>query len=353
MEHPYETVASFLLAKTKYRPEVGIICGSGLSGLSETMTESETFKYVDIPGFPNATVAGHKGELVFGKIGNTACVAMRGRFHFYEGNAMEQVVMPVRVMRLMGVKLLIVTNAAGGLNPAYKVGDVMIIQDHFGTPCLAGNHPLRGHNNDQLGPRFPAMSDCYDDKLQNMVVETATALGLSDRVRTDGTYCFVSGPCYETKAESRFLRSIGGDSVGMSTVPEVIAAKHCGMKIIGLSLITNAVVTSNEQTVHASHQEVLDAVRDAGKHVQAIVNHLVLSESLKQYVAALPVANYAINKVPAASTTSTTVGCCLTSKNGCTPSSGCCSSGCGNTVVSVIAVAALIAGIFIVRKNYN
>jgi purine-nucleoside phosphorylase len=132
MAHPYEAISDFLLANTKYRPEIGIICGSGLSGLSKSLEESETFEYSKIPGFPKATVAGHMGELVFGKIGGIQTVCMRGRFHFYEGNSMEQVILPVRVMRLMGVKLLIVTNAAGGLNPDFNVGDIMVIQDHFG-----------------------------------------------------------------------------------------------------------------------------------------------------------------------------------------------------------------------------
>jgi purine-nucleoside phosphorylase len=169
MAAQYEISADFLLSKTKYRPQIGIICGSGLSGLSKCLEKSVTINYDQIPEFPVATVAGHMGELVFGTIGGIQCVCMKGRFHFYEGNSMEQVVLPVRVMRLMGVQLLIVTNAAGGLNPDYNIGDIMVIQDHFGLVNVAGNHPLRGRNDDELGTRFPAMSDAYDSDLQQKV----------------------------------------------------------------------------------------------------------------------------------------------------------------------------------------
>jgi purine-nucleoside phosphorylase len=314
----YYQVSQFLKSKTRYRPEIGIICGSGLSGLSKTLHNTETFNYEDIPGFPQATVPGHAGELVFGLIGSIECVCMRGRFHFYEGNTMDKVVLPVRVMRLMGVKLLIVTNAAGGLNPNFNVGDIMIIQDHFGLvsksvvsfslfvyqfsisnlylfllhliqPAIIGNSPLIGPNDDGLGPRFPPLSDAYDKKLQDMVLSAAERLGIKDRMRPNGTYCFLSGPTYETPAECRFLRNQGGDSVGMSTVPEIIAAKHCGMKILGLSLITNMVIaTSSEHAIPASHQEVLDAVEVSGKYVQNIVSDIARKEVLGEYLNGLP-----------------------------------------------------------------
>ena len=154
---PHHAIASHLLARIKERPLVGVICGSGLSNLSDCLENPQTFHYKDIPGFPVATVPGHAGELVFGTTGGVTVVCMRGRFHYYEGNSMETVVLPVRVMRLLGVKLLIVTNAAGGLNPIYNIGDIMVIQDHFGMPAIAGNHPLRGLNDDAIGPRFPAV----------------------------------------------------------------------------------------------------------------------------------------------------------------------------------------------------
>jgi len=230
---------------------------------------------------------------------------------------MEQVVLPVRVMRLMGVKVLIVTNAAGGLNDSYNVGDIMIIQDHFGTPPIAGNHPLRGENDEQLGPRFPSMSEAYDPELQNMVMNAAASLGLSDRVRPNGTYCFASGPAYETRAECRFLRSIGGDSVGMSTVPEVIAAKHCGMRILGLSLVTNKVILENKKdTVAASHAEVLAAVEQSGKHVEAIVKVIISKDVLGAYLETLPAVSYNISS-----------SCCESAKE-CSDSSKCCGGNC-------------------------
>jgi purine-nucleoside phosphorylase len=212
---------------------------------------------------------------------------MRGRFHYYEGNSMHNVVMPVRCMRLLGVKLLMVTNAAGALNPDFNVGDIGILQDHFGLPIVTGNNPLIGVNDDGLGPRFPPLSDTYDTELQNIVLECAKKHNLTKYMRPNCTYCFVSGPAYESRAECKFLRnSIGGDMVGMSTVPEIVAAKHVGMKIIGLSLMTNKVVIEKtESTVHASHEEVLQAVQDAGSRVETIVKELISKDVIGKYLA--------------------------------------------------------------------
>jgi purine-nucleoside phosphorylase len=213
---------------------------------------------------------------------------MRGRFHFYEGNSMESVIFPVRVMRFLGVKLLIVTNAAGGLNKDFNVGDIMIIQDHFGLPAIAGNHPLRGHNDNNIGPRFPSVSDAYDEELQELVLRASETLNLRDVVKPNGTYCYVSGPMYESRTESRWLRSLGGDSVGMSTIPEVIAAKHCGMKILGLSLITNKVVIEKGESVPATHKEVLEAVEKSGKNVESIVKLVVCQNNLSSILSTVP-----------------------------------------------------------------
>eukprot|EP01036_Dinobryon_divergens_P032360 gene32360-41927_t len=300
-EHMYEAAAAYLLKRTSARPVVGIICGSGLSGLSKSLVQSETINYSDIPGFSKVTVAGQMGELVFGTIGGISCVCMRGRFHYYEGNSMEQVVLPVRTMRLIGVRLLVVTNAAGGLNQSFNVGDIMVIQDHFGLPSIAGCTPLRGENNDRLGPRFPSLSDAYDEKLQAMVLDAAEKLQLGQRVRKNGTYCFLSGPTYETKAECRFLRSVGGDAVGMSTIPEVIAAKHCGMKILGLSLITNKVIGENSpDSVPASHAEVLAAVQASGLHVENIVKTIMTADIVGAYLQTVPpLQPYEIQKINA------------------------------------------------------
>jgi inosine/guanosine/xanthosine phosphorylase family protein len=198
---------------------------------------------------------------------------------------MDKVVLPVKIMALMGVKLLIVTNAAGGLNPEFNVGDIMIIQDHFGLVPLSGHNPLRGVNDDATGPRFPSLSDAYDSELQTMVVKAAHTLGLQHKMRSDGTYCFVSGPCYETRAEARLLQTIGGDAVGASTCPECITAKRCGMRVLGLSLITNKVVlTTGKDVQHASHAEVLQAVSESGSDIASILKEIITTDVLGTYV---------------------------------------------------------------------
>ena len=251
----YERIATYLCGQTHFRPAIAIICGSGLSNLSRSLDKSETFSYDIIPEFPSTTIEGHTGELVFGWLGNTQCVCFRGRFHYYEGASMDHVILPIRVVGLMGVKLVVVTTNSGGLNPDFNVGDVMVIQDHFGLTGSNSN-PLKVEN-EAVGPRFPSLSDAYDRELQTMVMEAAEALGLQHKVRPDGTYCHLCGPRHETMAEARYLRGLGGDSVGASTYPEVIAAKHCGMKVLGLSLVTNKVVFKQDKhTQHASHAEV-------------------------------------------------------------------------------------------------
>ncbi len=272
-------------------PSIVIVCGSGLSHLSGSLKNTQTIKYNEIPGFCSTTVAGHSGELVFGYLNGICCVCLRGRFHYYEGNDMSQVVFPIRVMRLLGVKMMIATNAAGGLNENYSVGDVVCIQDHFGGPVMMGLSPLRGPNDPILGPRFPPVSDAFDEHLQNLVIEVAKKLKLSDQLRLNGCYCFTSGPSYESMAESKFLRSIGGDCVGMSTVPEVVAARHCGMKIMCLSIITNKVVLSRRKdTIHASHEEVLEAAAKASQNVQSIVEELVQKSVIGKYLLDIPAA---------------------------------------------------------------
>lgn len=258
-------------------PTIGIICGSGLSGLSKTLSNSKTITYSSIPGFPNHTsVAGHKGEIVIGLLNNEVpAMCFRGRFHSYEGHDMNTVALPVRIMRCLGVKLVIMTNAAGGLNPSYNVGDIVNVMDYFALPMLAGKNPLVGPNDDELGPRFPPVSNAFDTDLQSVVLKSAKELNMDEFVREDGTYCFVSGPMYESKAECRFLRSIGGDSVGMSTVPEIVAAHHSGIKVICLSLITNKVVVKGDEGPPASHEEVLDAVNTRSEQMQALVKEIV------------------------------------------------------------------------------
>lgn len=264
-------------------PIIGIICGSGLSGLSKALTDPLAIQYGDIPGFPaHCSVAGHAGELVVGNLaGSIPALCLRGRFHSYEGHDMKTVALPVRMMRCLGVRFVIVTNAAGGLDPSYNVGDVVSIMDHFALPMLAGKNPLVGPNDDELGPRFPPSSNTYDPANQDLVLKAAKNLGFRDFIRKDGLYCFVSGPMYESRSECKFLSSIGGSAVGMSTVPEIIAAHASGMKVLCLSLITNKVIITGNEGPAASHEEVLEAVEKRAVQVQGLVQEIVkiLNES--------------------------------------------------------------------------
>jgi len=357
-----EQSADYLLLRTSCRPTVGIVCGSGLSELSECMHAKDTYAFKDIPGFCDVSVPGHTGELVFGLINDVQCVCMRGRFHYYEGNSMEQVVHPVKVMRLLGVKLLIVTNAAGGLNPNYNVGDIMVIQDHYGQVTLAGHHPLRGANDELMGPRFPSMSDAYDERLQEMVSLAAVKLNMADRVRLNGTYAFACGPSYESMAEVRFLKGMGCDSVGASTVPEVIAAKHCGMQILGLSLITNACVTHKSDPV-ANHEDVLAAVAECATRVEALVQHIICKVVLGSYLAALPSFIYVPSTygTPApsrgASVRAPQAAMHAQSQVQAGPSAAVkafdpdAEDEFNNAIVSVLALGAIVAGLFIVLRR--
>ncbi|EQC32076.1 purine-nucleoside phosphorylase [Saprolegnia diclina VS20] len=274
-----DVIADYLKEATTYRPSILVVCGSGLGSLSKCLTNTVTIHYNDIPRFPKSTVVGHAGELVFGEIEGVQVVCMRGRFHTYEGHDIRKTTLPIRVMSLLGVKFLIVTNAAGALNETYNVGDVMIMADHLNMPGLAGKHPLVGPNDDRFGERFTPLSDAYDVKLQNLAWRMAKQHEMTHKVRRNGVYCFVSGPTYETPTECRLLRLVGGDSVGMSTVPEVIVARHCGMKTVGLSLITNKVVMPGTQrtAIPASHQEVLDAALATQTQLENYVKDLMVA----------------------------------------------------------------------------
>lgn len=212
---------------------------------------------------------------MFGLLENVPSMCFRGRFHSYEGHDMNTTALPARIMRCLGVKLLVVTNAAGGINKEYKVGDVVTVMDYLAIPMLAGKNPLVGPNDDELGTRFPPTSNAFDAELQDLVVQASKQLGMKDFVRENGTYCFVSGPMYESKAECRFLRNLGGDCVGMSTVPEIVAAHHSGMKVLCLSLVTNKVVVDGSEGPPASHQEVLEAVELRSKQLQELVKTFV------------------------------------------------------------------------------
>ncbi|MFA8342392.1 MAG: purine-nucleoside phosphorylase [Rhodothermaceae bacterium] len=218
---------------TTEKYEVGIILGTGLGGLVSEIEIEHEIDYDQLPHFPLSTVESHKGKLIFGRLGGKNVVAMQGRFHFYEGYTMQQITYPVRVMKMMGIETLIVSNACGGMNPIYSRGDIMIMIDHIN---LLGDNPLIGANEDKFGPRFPDMSEPYDLKL----IELAENVALENNIKVQkGVYVAVSGPNLETKAEYRFLRTIGADVVGMSTVPENIVANHMGMKVLGISIITD------------------------------------------------------------------------------------------------------------------
>ncbi|RKX69901.1 purine-nucleoside phosphorylase [candidate division WOR-3 bacterium] len=223
----------FIRTKTKMKPRIGIILGTGLGRLAREIKLSVAIPYEQIPNFPVSTVETHTGRLLFGRLEKKEVVAMQGRFHYYEGYSAKEITLPVRVMKFLGVRTLIVSNACGGLNPQFKAGDLMIITDHIN---LQPENPLRGPNDDRLGPRFPDMYNCYDKKL----VSLAKRVALDNKIPVHtGVYVALQGPNLETAAEYRFLRIIGGDVVGMSTVPEVIVARHMGIKVLGVSVITD------------------------------------------------------------------------------------------------------------------
>jgi purine-nucleoside phosphorylase len=214
-------------------PHAGIILGTGLGGLVQHIREEASLEYDDVPNFPRSTAVSHRGRLVMGRLGELSVMAMEGRFHMYEGYDLDQITLPVRVMKALGAKLLVVSNACGGMNPHYRSGDIMLIEDHIN---LMGANPLIGINDDRLGPRFPDMSEPYDQKLIDRALEVARR---ENFVAHKGVFVAVSGPNLETRAEYRFLRMIGADVVGMSTVPEVIVAVHCGLKVVGISVVTD------------------------------------------------------------------------------------------------------------------
>lgn len=239
--------------RTTQRPAVAIILGSGLGTLADGAAGATTIPYAEIPHFPQSTVEGHRGELVLGTLGGCEVAIMRGRFHYYEGYSLEQTTFPVRVLRALGAGILLVTNAAGGLRGEWQVGDLMRIADHVNFPGMAGNTPLRGPNDARLGPRFPALTDAYDRELGAIALEAAGELGVPMR---EGVYGMLAGPSFETPAELRMLRQLGIDAVGMSTVPEVIVARHGGMRVLGISMISNI---ATPDAPPANHEEVLAA----------------------------------------------------------------------------------------------
>lgn len=268
--HLYDKIqatAQFIKSRVPQSPEAGIILGSGLGGLTELVTKEYELPYNEIPNFPVSTVEGHAGKMIFGKLGGKPVVMMAGRFHYYEGYTMEEVTFPVRVMKALGVQTLFVSNAAGGMNPGYNVGDIVIIKDHINQ---FPEHPLRGRNDERLGVRFPDMSEPYSLELIARAKEIAKQLDIY--VQT-GVYVGLQGPTFETRAEYKWLHTIGGDLVGMSTVPEVIVAIHSGMKVFGASIVTDLGI--REELNKITHEEVLAAANAAAPKLAALVAALV------------------------------------------------------------------------------
>ena len=261
-----QETASFIRERMHTSPKTAIILGTGLGSLVNEITDKQELKYEDIPNFPLSTVEGHSGRLIFGKLGDKDIMAMQGRFHYYEGYSMKEVTFPVRVMREMGIKTLFVSNAAGGMSPDFEIGDLMIITDHINT---FPEYPLRGKNID-YGPRFPDMSEPYSRSL----IAQAKDIAAEKSIRVvEGVYVGVSGPTFETPAEYRYYRTIGGDAVGMSTVPEVIVAKHCGIRVFGMSVITDLGVEG--KIVEVTHEEVQAAADKAQPLMTEIMRELI------------------------------------------------------------------------------
>lgn len=264
-----KNTADFILKKTQFSPEIGIILGSGLGGLVNEIDIKHSLEYSAIPDFPVSTVEGHQGKLIFGILGGKKVVAMQGRFHYYEGYSMEKVVFPVRVMKYLGIKSLLLSNAAGGVNKNFSIGDLMILDDHI---SLLPENPLIGKNLKELGPRFPDMSAPYDKEMIRSAKKISDQHGFQTHI---GIYASVTGPCFETRAEYKYIRIIGADAVGMSTVPEVIAARHMGIPCFAMSIITDLGATDEPEVV--SHEEVLKVANAAEKKMTVIIRELIES----------------------------------------------------------------------------
>lgn len=267
MPNKLDGILDFLKEALPYRPEIGIILGSGLGTLADEINVDKILPYAEIPDFPQSTVKGHSGEMILGKIGGKKVLAFKGRFHAYEGYSMFQVVLPVRVMALLGARYMIVSNACGGVNPAQEIGDIMLIKDHIN---LFPDNPLMGPNNDEWGTRFPDMSKAYCPDLLAKAEKTAEKLNIKV---SKGVYAGLTGPCLETPAEYKYIRIIGADAVGMSTVPEVIAAHHMGVKCFGVSVITDLGVEG--KIVKTTHEDVVRAAEKTSNLLKPLITGLI------------------------------------------------------------------------------
>lgn len=252
----FEAAANAVREHTQHQPRIGLILGSGLGSLADSVEEADIIPYEQIPLWPHSTVVGHQGQLHIGRLEGQNVLVMRGRAHYYEGYPMGQVTLPVRVMQLLGVEIVILTNAAGGLNPSFRAGDLMLITDHINMVGMGGANPLRGSNDDSLGPRFPDMGRVYDADLRRLALDVAREAHVPLH---QGVYVGLAGPSFETPAEIRFLRLIGAGAVGMSTTPEATVARHGGLRVLGLSGISNVAIDELDSETHTTHEEVLDA----------------------------------------------------------------------------------------------
>ncbi len=262
-----KNAADFIIQKSKYKPEIGLILGSGLGSLADSIENPEFYPYEELPHFPVSTVEGHAGRLVIGMLNGKCVVAMQGRFHYYEGYHFNEVTFPVRVMKLLGVETLIVTNACGAVNENFKAGDLMIITDQIN---FSGDNPLIGRNLDEFGPRFPDMSNAFTPELVAKAEEIAKDLNIEIQ---KGVYMMFSGPTYETPAEVRMARIVGADAVGMSTVPEVIVAAHSGMKVLGISCLTNMAAGILDQPLN--HEEVMETSAKVKDTFTRLMNKII------------------------------------------------------------------------------
>ena len=258
--------------RTSYRPRLGLILGSGLNDLADSVQKADIIHYGELPNWPVSTVQGHAGRLVIGELEGQTALVMQGRIHFYEGYSMSQITLPVRVMLRLGLEMMFVTNAAGGVNSDFSPGDVMLITDNLNLIGMMGANPLMGPNIDELGPRFPDMSQVYDRKLMDLARQVASKENIPLR---EGVYCALSGPSFEGPADLRFLRGIGADAVGMSTVPEVIVARHGGMRVLGLSGISNK--ANLDGSTATTHEEVIEAGKVIAPKMEKIIRGVLRS----------------------------------------------------------------------------
>jgi purine-nucleoside phosphorylase len=270
--------AAFIAGRTTVRPRVAIMLGSGLATVADAIADATTVRFTEIPHWLPTTVSGHDGILSLGHLADTPVAVLQGRLHLYEGYTPQEVVFPVRALHALGAETIVLTNAAGGLNPSFLPGSLMLIRDHIGFPTLAGLNPLAGPNDERVGPRFPAMNEAYEPALRQLALTVAKQHGIDV---TEGVYAMVGGPSYETQAELRMLRSLGADAVGMSTVPEVIAARHMGMRVLALSCITNSALRDASGDGAAgsgdapTHEAVLRAAGVAAHHMAVVLSHIL------------------------------------------------------------------------------